>query len=61
MEIEVKLSEQEIRFIRGLFEQITINPTSNDALTIVGYIQSILHKITPRDTIMPASDTEIEK
>lgn len=43
---EVTLSRNEINFIVKMLSQLTINPASAEAIEIVGYVHSIISKLT---------------
>jgi len=51
MEKVVCLSEQEVNFLKGVFSQLSISPASQDAVMVVGFVQSILQKLAVLDKV----------
>lgn len=47
-ETQVTLSQMEVDFIIKVFSQLSVNPATSDAVSVVGFVQSIISKLTKK-------------
>jgi hypothetical protein len=50
-EMQLKFTEHEVAFIKSILTQLSISPASQDAVMVVGFVQSILQKLAASDKV----------